>query len=626
MSHICSTVSGRLLDGVRGYVADESGGATLWNVTWMLVFAGMAGLSIDSSNGYRNISISQSTSDVSALAGAMKLPNPEMEKPFDPATGAYDTTVKAMADAFAQKNMDPGWYGDVLTYDQILIGNWDAEIAKNFDRNVVDPFTPGHAFEQRLVNDMGLYASATDVPVNAVRVYLQQSESLRGNGVGTSLMGLVGLYHWDVSTTATAQIGLDPCLVHGLVAREELSLQANTMEIFGGVCVHGQLAVSVQPNGLWESPDMLTIGKNKPSTLYPWDIQLEQYEWLGPGQKGDPIGDQMQDPHELDRYPAMVDQIVEIGWSTMAGVLGYRHFSHPQSLPLYDDTTQPEVVRLPNGFSEITGTDPGDGTQTWWRVGGPTQVASLDGFGALAALLGLSQTSTPSSNSMVIDYHPTYRYGAHTQSGNQSSSITWPANTSQIDIDAVVNGRSVLWTDDPTKGAPTSKTATLLENKIYFADVCQSGKLNLTGHIKNVTIITNCKIDIAGTAIIENAMLLSTATGQQAVQVSNGARFGSVCNDWGNVRVFSNGDIKTVSGNAADSIFYGAQLVARENIEFSAQGDIHQGISMLAGGDLTITPKAQLGSISDGASQTGCPVDGLEFEYDQWAYTHALVD
>ncbi len=113
---------GRLKTTSARFVRDEEGGATIWNLTWLLVFAGMAGLSIDASNGYRNIAISQSTSDAASLAGVLQLPNPLDAVPFDPAEDAYDPTVKAKALEYSGKNMPWEPYGQVLMPDEIFSG------------------------------------------------------------------------------------------------------------------------------------------------------------------------------------------------------------------------------------------------------------------------------------------------------------------------------------------------------------------------------------------------------------------------------------------------------------------------------------------------------------------------
>lgn len=586
----------RLRAALRGYVECEIGSATIWNVTWLLAFAGMAGLSIDASNGWRNKSMLQSTADVAALAGAMSLPNLEYEAGYE--TGAYGAVEEA-AEQFALDNMgsEYGAYFDPTAYpDDIRIGNW------NWDDRI---FTEGGA------------------PVNAVRVEHAQVRD-RENGVSTSLMHMVGMEFWDVRTTAIAARGLDPCVLNGIVAREELSLNATKMQISGDVCMHGQLGAFVAPGGAWHQEELLSIGDHKPTISNPWTVQGSQYDLIDGEVGTEDIAAEMQDENDyMDRFPPMVDQIVEIGWSMMAGIDDYRHFPYPSSKP---GDAPPTVVLLPNNISEIASTDP-----DWTH----------DGTAG-------SFVPPPADSTMVIDYHPTYRYtdGVHTQSGNNSSTFQWPMNSSDIEIlqEVVVDGeaRSVTWTGDYSAGTPSSTTgpAILPEHRIYFADRCKGGNdgtLNLTGHIKNVTIVTNCKIDIAGSAWIENAVLLTTATGptetseavKQTVSISNGAQIGSTCTDWGNVRIYSNGDIgATVPKNSdiAASTFYGVQLVARRNIQFAARADMSRGMSMLAGGQIDIQPQAVLGAILAEADQSGCPTtDGTEFEYDAYAYMTSLV-
>lgn len=118
----------RLRSAAQRFTWEEDGSATIWCLLWLLLFVGMAGLAIDSTNGFRNKTMLQSTADVAALAGVMDVPNPQRKVAYDP--DGYDD-VKTSAITFAHKNqgMNKEYFGSYLLDDGdgIQIGSWDFE-------------------------------------------------------------------------------------------------------------------------------------------------------------------------------------------------------------------------------------------------------------------------------------------------------------------------------------------------------------------------------------------------------------------------------------------------------------------------------------------------------------------
>ncbi len=595
----------RIGAGICSFARNEAGSATMWNVMWLSWFAIMGGLAIDSTNAWRHKTMLASTADVAALAGAWDLPEDFLQQPFS--SGGY-SEVETSALQFAEKNMEWGEYGSYMQSDDVYVGHWD---------KATRTFTWGENF-----------ATPDALPVNAVQVWLGQNDE-NANNVVTTLLKFIGIDRWEINTTATAMFGVPDCYTNGVISRETLFIRANPT-ILTDVCLHGQLGVNVRPNGLWANPYALSTGETPEGVVGDWDVGNDQRILNPDGTPGDYVD--MSEPGATQNlYPPMVDQIVPIGYSMLAGLPNYRHFTYPATEPI-SGTAPPEVVLLPNNFSTVTGTtpppepDPGDGT--WWWGGDVIQVASLDGFGSLIGLLALSQ----SGGTTDVTYHDTYTFYDASQHGN-SDQFDWPANTDDINLTPATAF------DTTSDGAPTTTTATLTERRIYFADKCHSNTLLLSGTIRDVTIVANCKIDIDGGAAIENVVLLTTDTGQQAIQISNGARIGAAttCGGWGGVRMYSNGDIRAHgNGNgasedtSADSQFWGAQLVARDTIHFAAKSDSSKGISLLAGGTIDIAAQAELGALD--ASQLppnpvgGCPSDGVTWAWNTFAYTVALVD
>lgn len=332
----------------------------------------------------------------------------------------------------------------------------------------------------------------------------------------------------------------------------------------------------------------------------------------------------------------MVDYIPTIGAGMLSGYLHFRHFAYP--VPAADQIP-PAVVTMPRGFNRVNGTVPPETGSTGWWNDGTIRLASVDGFASIAGLLSLAEPPPadepyplPVDENGDVMGIPTQQYEDDWHNKNV---YNWDLDPTQIpeDLDA---------TDFTAYSPSTATQATLEEEKIYFVDQCSqggTGTLLLTGTIRNVTIVTNCKIDIAGSARIENAVLLTTAgnvkNGETSgITISNGAKIGAPtqCENWGGVRMYSAGDIyANGTGSNPDSAdqsqFWGAQLVARNRIHFAAKSDSEKGISLLAGGDIDIAAQAEIGALTVTTPYpvAGCPEYGVKPEVDSSVYQPALV-
>lgn len=577
----------RIYSASVGFARDERGSATIWNLFWLLLFVGIAGLAIDSTNAWRVKTMMASTADVAALAGAWELPESYLEEGYD--SSAYDG-VRDDAIAFAGVNMSNNLHGDYIEDEDIDVGYWDQD-------------------ERRFVSGED-YSSADEYPVNAVAVRLGLNEA-KDNRLQTTLLRVAGIYHWNINTQAVALYGVNRCLVNGLIAREGFYM-APGAKVLNNVCLHGQYRVDLQPGVEHKYPGNLTTGETPAPPVGVWDVREGQID-MNTGQQID-----MSDPQRINLYPPMVDYIPTIARRMLRGELHYRHFAYPkitENLPI--------VTALPSGFRRILGTFEVTSTESdsgmirfaGNEADGP-RLASLGSVSSLVQAIGLGSTGTVTGGY-------TARYEEVQQTGDQK--WAWP--TDQPHLDASQDGFGTT-----TDGITTAKEQTLPEGGLYFAKECQANTLHLAGVIRNVTIVTNCSIDISSTAKIENSVLFTTNSGAQSVQISNGARLGAVnaCESWGGVRVYSNGTIKAPStGSSVDSQFWGVQLVAREDIHFSAQSDQSKGITMLAGGDIHITANASIGALDASelppSPDEGCPPDGVHKVFDKWSYEPVLV-
>ncbi len=101
---------------LRDFAASEFGGATGWSLYIFAAVAVAAGLSIDGSNGMRAKEHLQSTADIAAHTGAVRL-----------AEGASDFEIRQAAEAIAQLNMPVSAFGNVVgdAATNVHIGHYD---------------------------------------------------------------------------------------------------------------------------------------------------------------------------------------------------------------------------------------------------------------------------------------------------------------------------------------------------------------------------------------------------------------------------------------------------------------------------------------------------------------------
>lgn len=200
----------------KSFLRSEQGGATAWCLTWLVGFGIMAGLAIDSANGYRMQTIMQATADSAALAAAIEYVNSE------------DIHIaKNEAELFTGRNMPATIYGTVLDKDDdVVFGYWDSQgdIGNYLDRWIA-------ADQHGNLPD--------DLDINAVRVTLRRTHA-SGNPVRTSLLTLVGLRAWDVQTVGIAQIpNEDNCYNKGLLTKGRFASQSNNQWL-DGICIYAE--------------------------------------------------------------------------------------------------------------------------------------------------------------------------------------------------------------------------------------------------------------------------------------------------------------------------------------------------------------------------------------------------
>lgn len=549
----------RLRSSAAAFARGEQGGATIWNVTWLLVFAGMAGLSIDASNGYRNIAISQSTSDAAALAGAMALPDPLEEIPFD---GTDYSAVTAAALDYAGTNMPWNPYGQVLMPDEIFVGNWSNKAGER-------RFTAGHQFQQLV--DAGLYASVDAVPVNAVRVYLFQDEADRGNGVATSLMHMAGVSYWNVVTTATAMAGYPECTINAIMARKKYCQTTNS-EYGEDVCLWADEGFFLQNGNTWNG--------NIASTP--------------PGANNDNVKDQGEGFHLVEDAPPVDIPFVEdiATWNNGDPGIAYDILSggsrYAQKTTTGTDGSgnsirsapSGPVVRLELGNNGIIGTE---ATSSWLDTSQPIQVASLDGFASVAGLLSFAQQGNKPDDS-----GGDIKTGC--MQGKAVGSYVEPIKNYDRDILGIGagEGEGEGGTDkfpDVQFAATPHTDRELVSHTIYYHDDPKG--LTIDGNLENVVVVARGSIKINPGSTLADVTLVSLEDKNKAISIggTSGTTIGAAdgeCFEEGGVKIYAMSSVTSSSGTQ----YNGAFIASGGTIGFAAAQDSSQGVALYAAGNI----------------------------------------
>lgn len=190
---------------------DERGAGTIWGLFSAVVLMGFAGLAVDTTDGFRNLTVLQATADAAALAAVVDLPRGE--------------NAHASALEYAEKNMPPETYGTVLAPEDVTVGTWDHD------------------------NRVFLVDDEEPMP-DAVRVRVRTSYA-RGNAVVATFLRIVGVKGWEQEVVAIAQRFIPQCLQDGLIARGYVDMSGNN-EYYNTFCVHGQEGVSLQNGNYFE--------------------------------------------------------------------------------------------------------------------------------------------------------------------------------------------------------------------------------------------------------------------------------------------------------------------------------------------------------------------------------------
>ncbi|MGL4279372.1 MAG: pilus assembly protein TadG-related protein [Albidovulum sp.] len=154
----------------------------------------------------------------------------------------------------------------------------------------------------------------------------------------------------------------------------------------------------------------------------------------------------------------------------------------------------------------------------------------------------------------------------------------------------------------------------LTEGRIHI--VYCSNTLKPTGNFKNVAIVTSAPIQFATGSVFEDAVIATSSTDAQSLKgpsgMNNKITFGKDdnCAAGGGVQLVTKGGAKFAAGLN----MYGSQILAAGTINFAANADGVEGVSLVSGDTVSGTSNMQMSYCGIGMD------DNFEVDYYRLAY------
>ena len=155
----------------------------------------------------------------------------------------------------------------------------------------------------------------------------------------------------------------------------------------------------------------------------------------------------------------------------------------------------------------------------------------------------------------------------------------------------------------------TLSTADLVAGNIYNVTCNGNKTLKVANNttLKQVVVMTNCKVSFGNGDILENVVLGTTNTDADSINWSSGFQVGKNdhCATGGGAQLLTMGSMKSASALKA----FAAQLLAMGSINFTANADGIEGASFIAGDTISGTSNMTMGLCGNGME------DNFEVDY-----------
>lgn len=206
------------LQRIFKFLRREQGGTTLFGFFMFSTGLLMSSYAIDVGKLEQQRTLLQATADSAAHDALVK-------RELRPATEAVQAALTSAATNMTHEN-----FGTVLKAQDVVFGTWD----KNSRTFTANPASR-----------------------SAVRVILRRTAAT-SNPIGTYLMKLVGITHWDVVVSSTFATYQPICLREGFVAEGVVDIQSNNSYL-RKFCIHSNSYVKLSSNNFFEPGTVVSM-------------------------------------------------------------------------------------------------------------------------------------------------------------------------------------------------------------------------------------------------------------------------------------------------------------------------------------------------------------------------------
>lgn len=198
------------------FLGDERGFVTYFALVVMMLILLFSGISVDSTNAWRNKLELQTAADAAALAGAMVLPD------------KADALSAALE--LAKDNLGGTSSSDAITASSVQFGSWDKSTRK-----------------------FGL----NETPTDAIRVIATRSTKNR-NPVPTFFLRLAGFKSWNIQVESIANRSTSTCKVADIATDGTFKITSNN-NFYNGFCVEAAGGVKLNNNNRFDNDNRIYV-------------------------------------------------------------------------------------------------------------------------------------------------------------------------------------------------------------------------------------------------------------------------------------------------------------------------------------------------------------------------------
>lgn len=135
----------------------------------------------------------------------------------------------------------------------------------------------------------------------------------------------------------------------------------------------------------------------------------------------------------------------------------------------------------------------------------------------------------------------------------------------------------------------TVKQTHLTSGRLYKYSCSGNQRLTIDRDVilSKVVLVTNCEVKFSSGVALEDAIVATTDTGAKSLNAPSGLRLGKndSCAPGNSAQLITMGSVDVASGLE----MYGAQILAKDDISFTAQANGMMGAALVAGGEISGT-------------------------------------